>query len=113
MLMGCRICCNTYYVGRSRQLLDDNATVGTCLAILVVGKPRAEALDLVSCLVLDGSHGTAHCVAVCVPAGYRIRLVEQPVTYLAREMRAQAVKVGLERLELLQGVSWPSGEALR
>lgn len=38
-------------------------------------------------------------------ARYRVRLVEQAVTYLAREMRAQAVKLGPQCLELLLRVS--------
>jgi hypothetical protein len=40
-----------------------------------------------------------------VPACYRVWLVEHAVTYLAREVRAQAVKVVLQRLELLCSVS--------
>jgi hypothetical protein len=38
----------TYHVGGGRQLLDDDATVGACLAVLVVGEPRAEALVLLA-----------------------------------------------------------------
>ena len=34
-------------------------------------------------------------------AGYGVRLVEQAVAYLARQMRAQAVKLGPEHLELV------------
>jgi hypothetical protein len=47
----------------------------------------------------------AHRVAVCVSARNGVRLVEQAVTDLAREMRAQAVEVGLEAVELLRPVS--------
>jgi hypothetical protein len=42
----------TYDVGGGRQLLHDDATVGTSLSVLVVGKPRAEALGGVSCLAI-------------------------------------------------------------
>jgi hypothetical protein len=78
----------TYHVGGGRQLLDDDATVGACLAVLVVGEPRAEALGPVSCLAMVCTHGLAHRVAVRVPACDGVRLVEQAVTDLAREMRA-------------------------
>lgn len=35
---------STYYIGRGRQVLDDNAAVGACLAGLVADEPGAEAL---------------------------------------------------------------------
>jgi hypothetical protein len=96
---------STYDVGGGRQLLHDNATVGTCLAVLVVGEPRAEALCPVSYRMLRFPGGLAHRVAVCVSARNGVRLVEQAVADLAREMRAQAVEVGLEAVQLLRPVS--------
>lgn len=47
------------------------------------------------------SEGSAYCVAVRVPARYGEGLVEQAVADLAGEVVAEAVKLGLEGLELL------------
>ena len=47
----------------------------------------------------------SYCIAVGVPTRYGVGLVEQAVTDLACEMGAEAVKLGLERLELLRDVS--------
>ena len=92
-------------------MLDIKAAVRACqlrLVLLEVEEPCAETLRVVSLLgpmCRYNSCSSSYRVAVCVPACYRVWLVEHAVAYLAREVRAQAVKVGLQRLELLYTVS--------
>lgn len=52
-----------------------------------------------------GACQSSYCVAVRVAARYGVGLVEQAVADLACEVGAQAVKLGLERLQLLWHVS--------
>jgi hypothetical protein len=92
-------------------MLDIKAAVRACqlrFVLLEVEEPCAEALCVVSLLgprCKYNSSSSSYRVAVCMPACYRVWLVQHAVAYLAREVRAQAVKVGLQRLELLCSVS--------
>lgn len=101
-------------------MLDVDAAVGTCQlrpVLLEVQEPGAEALHAVSqacpgcggaavqCCQVPGA--SSYRVAVRVAACYCVWLVEQAVADLAREVRAQAVELGLQRLQLLCGVSSP------
>ena len=99
-----QLTCLTHHVGGGWQVLDDNAAVGTCLASLVANEPRAETLERVRAWYRSMGW-CSYCVAVGVAAGYGVRLVEQAVAYLARQMRAEAVKFRLEHLELLCSIS--------
>ena len=68
-------------------------------------KDTARVVSLLGPRCILTSSSSSYRVAVCVSACYRVWLVEHAVAYLAREVRAQAVKVGLQRLELLYSVS--------